>query len=317
VHVVPGSSERFLAKAGGLAADGLILDLEDAVAPAEKERARALVATALRDLDPAGKTLSVRINATDSPYAHRDVIALGEQAGERLDTIVLPKARGTADIAWADLLLGQVELAAGLEPGRIGIEAQIEDALGLVHCEAIAAASPRMEALHFGPGDFSAAIGIPITTIGGAPEGYPGDHLNHVYGRILVAARAAGIQAIDGPYGDLGDEDGLRARARLVRALGLDGKWTIHPSQIAVVNDVFTPAPDELARAEALLAAYADASQGEGRGAARFEGEMVDEASRKMAERVVRAGRAAGLSGGADSADGRGGRLGEPPGDGS
>jgi citrate lyase subunit beta/citryl-CoA lyase len=293
VHVVPGSSEKFLAKAAELDADQIVLDLEDAVAPGEKERARALVVTALRELDLPGKTLSVRVNATDSPHCYRDVIAIAEQAGERLDTIVLPKARTTADIAWADLLLGQIELATDLEPGRIGIDAQIEDATGLVHCEAIAAASPRMEALHFGPGDYSASLGIPTTTIGGTPEGYPGDHFNHVYSRIVVAARAAGIQAIDGPYGDLRDDDGLRARARLARALGLDGKWTIHPAQIATVNEIFTPTDEELARAEALLAAYAQATQGERRGAALFEGEMVDEASRKMAERVVRAGRAA------------------------
>jgi citrate lyase subunit beta/citryl-CoA lyase len=293
VHVIPGSSEKMLAKAPELAADQIVLDLEDAVVPGEKERARAVVVTALRDLELPGKTLSVRVNATDSPYCYRDVIAIAEGAGERLDTIVLPKARGIADIAWADLLLGQIELAVGLPPGAIGIDAQIEDALGLMHCEAIAAASPRVEALHFGPGDFSASVGIPTTTIGGTPEGYPGDHLNHVYLRMVVAARAAGIQAIDGPYGDLGDDDGLRARARLARALGLDGKWTIHPAQIATVNEVFTPTEEELARAEALLAAYAHATDGERRGAAVFEGEMVDEASRKMAERVVRSGRAA------------------------
>jgi len=305
VHVVPGSSEKFLAKAPGLDADEIVLDLEDAVAPGEKDRARALVVQALHDLDLTGKTLSVRVNATDSPHSHRDVIAIAGEAGDRLDTIMLPKVRGTADIAWADILLGQVELAAGLPPGRIGIEAQIEDALGLVHCEAIAAASPRMEALHFGPGDFSASVGIPTTTIGGVPEGYPGDHLNHVYSRIVVAARAAGIQAVDGPYADLRDADGLRSRARLARALGLDGKWTIHPSQIATVNEVFTPTADELSRAEALLAAYERAAQGEGRGAALFEGEMVDEASRKMAERIVRSGRAAQRAASGESADGR------------
>jgi citrate lyase subunit beta/citryl-CoA lyase len=249
------------------------------------------VVQALRELDLPGKTLSVRVNATDSPHCHRDVIAIAE-AGGRLDTIVLPKARTTADIAWADITLTQVELAAGLQPGSIGIDAQIEDASGLVHCEAIAAASPRMEALHFGPGDFSASLGIPTTTIGGTPDGYPGDHLNHVYLRIVVAARAAGIQAVDGPYGDLRDAEGLRARSRLVRALGFDGKWSIHPSQIAPINDVFTPTDDELSRAEALLAAYGQATEGDGRGAALFDGEMVDEASRKMAERVVRAGRA-------------------------
>jgi citrate lyase subunit beta/citryl-CoA lyase len=302
--VVPGSSERFLARAAGLDADQLVLDLEDGVAPAEKERARALVVTALRDLAAAGKTLSVRVNATDSPHCYRDVIAIAEGAGDALDTIVLPKARSIRDVAMVDLLLDGIELANDLQPGRIGLEAQIEDAQGLVQCEAIAASSRRMEALHFGPGDFSASVGIPTTTIGGTPEGYPGDHLNHVYLRIVVAARAAGIQAIDGPYGALGDEEGLRARARIARALGLDGKWTIHPSQIAAVNEIFSPSPQELERAEALLAAYREAMDDEGRGAARFEGEMVDEASRKMAERVVRAGRAAGLPPTTDSADG-------------
>jgi citrate lyase subunit beta/citryl-CoA lyase len=305
VHVVPGSSERFLAKIAELDADQVVLDLEDAVAPGEKERARALVVTSLRELELPGKTLSVRVNATDSAHCHRDIVAVVEGAGEQLATIVLPKARTAADIAFADMLLGQVELGAGLAPGSIGIDAQIEDASGVVHCEAIAAASPRMEALHFGPGDFSAAVGIPTTTIGGVPDGYPGDHLNHVYWRIVLAARTAGIQAIDGPYGDLRDADGLRERARLVRALGLDGKWTIHPSQIPVVNEIFTPTDDELERAEALLAAYAQAAEGEGRGAALFGGEMVDEASRKMAERIVRSGRAAGRSGRVESADGR------------
>jgi citrate lyase subunit beta/citryl-CoA lyase len=297
---VPGSSERFLAKATELDADQILLDLEDAVSPGDKDRARTVVVNAARDLDLGGKTLSVRVNAADSPYAYRDVIALVEGAGERLSTIVLPKARTTADIAWAAILLDQVELASGLEHGTIGIEAQIEDASGLVHCEAIASASPRMEALHFGPGDFSASIGIPTTTIGGVPEGYPGDHLNHVFLRIVVAARAAGIQAIDGPYGDLGDDEGLRERARLTRALGYDGKWSIHPGQIATINDIFTPTDEELARAQALLDAYADATAG----AAVFDGEMVDEASRKMAERVVRAGRAAGRVAPSRSANG-------------
>ena len=303
-HVVPGSSPQFLAKAPGLDADQLIFDLEDAVAPGEKERARALVVDTLCTVDLAGKTRSVRVNATDSPHCYRDVIAIAEGAGDRLDTVVLPKARGTGDVAMLDLLLGQIELATGRDPGSIGIEVQIEDAQGLVACEAIAAASPRMEALHFGPGDFSASIGIPTTTVGGTPEGYPGDHLNHVFLRIVVAARAAGVQAIDGPYGDLRDADGLRSRARLARALGYDGKWTIHPGQIATVNEVFTPTEQELARAEALLAAYERATGDEGRGAALFEGEMVDEASRKMAERVVRSGRAAGMSNKRNSANG-------------
>jgi citrate lyase subunit beta / citryl-CoA lyase len=294
-HAVPGSSERFLAKAPGLAADEVFLDLEDAVAAGEKERARALVVAALREHDFAGAVV-VRVNGTDTPHYYRDLIDVVEQAGDKLDAVMLPKVRTPGDVEMTDKLLGQIELATGLEPGRIGIEAQIEDAAGLIACEAIAAASPRMETLIFGPGDYSAAVGIPITTIGGVPEHYPGDHLNYVYSRLVVAARAAGIQAIDGPYAAVDDDDGLRVRARLARALGMDGKWTIHPRQIATVNSVFTPTREEFDRAAALLEAYEQASGLEGRGAAMFDGEMIDEANRKMAERIAFAGRAAGYS---------------------
>jgi citrate lyase subunit beta/citryl-CoA lyase len=292
-HAVPGSSERFLAKATGLAADQVFLDLEDAVASGEKENARARVVAALREQEFAAETLVVRVNGTDTPHYYKDLIAVVEQAGDRIDAIMLPKVRTPGDVEMTDKLLTQIELASGLEVGRIGIEAQIEDAAGLIACEAIASASPRMETLIFGPGDYSAAVGIPITTIGGTPDGYPGDHLNYVYSRLVVAARAAGIQAIDGPYGAVNDEDGLRARARLARALGLDGKWTIHPGQIDIVNEVFSPSREEWERAEAMLAAYDEAGT-QGRGAAMFEGEMIDEANRKMAQRIAHAGRAAG-----------------------
>ena len=292
-HAVPGSSERFLAKAAGLAADEVFLDLEDAVAQGEKDNARELVIRALGEQDFAAATVVVRVNGTDTPHYYKDLVAVVEQAGDKLDAVMLPKVRTPGDVEMTDKLLTQIELARGYEVGRIGIEAQIEDAAGLIACEAIAAASPRMETLIFGPGDYSAAIGIPITTIGGAPEGYPGDHLNYVYSRLVVAARAAGIQAIDGPYAAVKDEEGLRARARLARALGLDGKWTIHPGQIDVVNEVFSPARDEWERAEAMLAAYDEAGRA-GRGAAMFDGEMIDEANRKMAQRVAQAGRAAG-----------------------
>jgi citrate lyase subunit beta/citryl-CoA lyase len=292
-HAVPGSSERFLAKAPQLEADEVFLDLEDAVAPDEKDGARERVVEALRTLDFGATTVVVRVNGTDTPHYYRDLIGVVEQAGTHLDAIMLPKVRTPGDVEMTDKLLTQIELANDLERGRIGIEAQIEDAAGLVACERIAAASPRMETLIFGPGDYSAAVGIPVTTIGGAPAGYPGDHLNYVYSKLVVAARAAGIQAIDGPYAKVGDDDGLRERARLARALGLDGKWTIHPGQIAIVNEVFSPARDEWERAEAMLSAYEDAHRA-GRGAAVFEGEMIDEANRKMADRIAQAGRAAG-----------------------
>ena len=296
-HAVPGSSERFLAKAPELEADEVFLDLEDAVAQSEKENARRLVIEALKHNDFGDKTVVVRVNGTDTPHYYRDLIDVVEQAGDRLDAIMLPKVRTPGDVEMTDKLISQVELSMALEPGRIGIESQIEDAAGLIACEAIATASPRMETLIFGPGDYSAAVGIPVTTIGAAPAGYPGDHLNYVYSRLVVAARAAGIQAIDGPYAAVKDEDGLRERAMLARALGMDGKWTIHPAQIAAVNDAFTPRRDEWERAEAMLAAYERARTGEARGAAMFEGEMIDEANRRMAERLASAGRAAGFEG--------------------
>ena len=282
-----------IGKALQAGADEVVLDLEDAVAPSEKERARGMVIAALREQDFGSKTVVVRVNGTDTPHYYRDLVDVVEQAGDRLHAVMLPKARTPGDVEMTDKLLTQIELARGLPVGRIGIEAQIEDATGLVACEAIAAASPRMETLIFGPGDYSAAVGIPVTTIGGAPEGYPGDHLNYVFSRLVVAARAAGIQAIDGPYAAFEDDEGLRSRSRLARALGMDGKWTIHPRQIAVVNEVFTPTREEWERAEALLAAYRDAHES-GRGAAMFDGEMIDEANRKMAERLAQAGRAAG-----------------------
>jgi citrate lyase subunit beta/citryl-CoA lyase len=254
-HAVPGTSERFLAKAPTLGADEVFLDLEDAAAADQKDAARAQVIEALRSIDFAGVSVSVRVNATDTPYYYRDLIDVVEQAGAYLDTVMVPKVRSAAEVAMTDMLLSQIELAVGLEPGRIGIEAQIEDARGLIACEEIASASPRMEALIFGPG-------------------------------------AAGIQAIDGPYARFDDTAGLVAGAGIARALGLDGKWTIHPSQIAVVNEIFTPAQSDFERASAMLAAFEDARAG----ALRFEGEMIDEANRKMAERIVRAGLAAGLS---------------------
>ncbi len=292
-HAVPGSNERFIAKAVDLEADEVFLDLEDAVAPNEKDSARDRVIEALRTHDFGGTTVVVRVNGTDTPHYYKDLIGVVEQAGDRLDAVMVPKVRTPGDVEMTDKLLTQIELASGYEVGRIGIEAQIEDATGLIACEAIASASPRMETLIFGPGDYSAAVGIPITTIGAAPEGYPGDHLNYVYSRLVVAARAAGIQAIDGPYARVGDDEGLRSRAALARALGLDGKWTIHPGQIAIVNEVFSPERAQWERAESMLAAY-DAAHRNGAGAAVFEGEMIDEANRKMAERVVRAGEAAG-----------------------
>lgn len=297
---VPGSSERFLAKAIGLAADEVILDLEDSVAPGAKKQARELVGAALGadwPREPGQRLLAIRINAVTSPWAYRDVIEIIERAGARLDAVVLPKVTGPGPVVWLDVLLSQVELAAGLAPGRIRIEAQIEDAAGLAAADQIAGASPRLAALVFGPADFMASLGMRSLRIGAQPDGYTGgDAFHYAHLRILVAARAAGLQAIDGPYAAIGDTAGLTAAASSVAALGYDGKWVVHPDQIDPVNAAFSPSQEEYDRAERILTAYEHATSVRQRGAVMLDGEMIDEASRKLALVVAARGRAAGMT---------------------
>jgi citrate lyase subunit beta / citryl-CoA lyase len=293
---VPGSSPRFLQKARDLPADEVFLDLEDAVASTAKDSSRALVAEALRAGGWGSKIRAVRINDVGTGWAYRDVIEVVEQAGDCLDALVLPKVGGPRDVAWLDLTLNQLEQAAGLPPGKIAIEAQIEDAAGLAAVDEIAAASPRLEALVFGPADFMASVGMRSLTVGAQPAGYAGgDAFHYAHLRILVAARAHGLQAIDGPFAAIEDLAGLRRSAASAAALGYDGKWVVHPGQIDVVNGEFSPAQAEFDRAELLLEAY-DYYTGLGRGAAMLDGEMIDEASRKMALVAAARGRAAGLS---------------------
>jgi citrate lyase subunit beta / citryl-CoA lyase len=292
---VPGSSPRFVARARELAVDEVFLDLEDAVAPAQKADARAAVITALRAGDWGGRVRAVRVNDVTTGWAYRDVIDVVEQAGEFLDVIVLPKVTGPADVRWLDLLLGQIEQAMGYPAGQIGIEAQIEDASGLAEVDQIAAASPRLEALVFGPADFMASLGMRSLEIGQQPAGYRGgDAFHYPHLRILVAARAHGLQAIDGPYAAIRDGEGLRRSAASVAALGYDGKWVLHPGQVDIVNAEFSPDQAEYDRAELILAACAYHTA-QGRGAATLDGEMIDEASRKLALVAVARGRAAGL----------------------
>jgi citrate lyase subunit beta / citryl-CoA lyase len=293
---VPGSSPRFLAKAQGLNADHVLLDLEDAVAPEAKHKARVSVAAALADGDWGGKVVTVRVNGATTQWAYRDVIGVVERAGQYLDAIVLPKVTGPDQVAWLDLLLGQVEQASGLPAGRIGIEAQIEDARGLAAVDAIAGSSERLETLVFGPADFMASVGMRSLQIGAQPQGYAGgDAFHYPLLRILVAARAHGLQAIDGPYAAVGDDEGLRRSAVSAAALGYDGKWVIHPGQIGIVNDAFSPGQDEYDRAELILDAYEYYTTVENRGAAMLDGEMIDEATRKLALVAAARGRAAGL----------------------
>jgi citrate lyase subunit beta / citryl-CoA lyase len=273
----------------------VFLDLEDAVAPTAKAEARVLVTQALR-ADWAAQVKAVRINDASTGWAYRDVAEVVEQAGDSLDVIVLPKVTGPRDIAWLDLLLGQVEQSVGLPAGAIGIEAQIEGAAGLAAVDAIAASSARLEALVFGPADFMASLGMRSLTVGAQPAGYAGgDAFHYAHLRILVAARANGLQAIDGPYAALDDLDGLRRSAASVAALGYDGKWVIHPGQIDTVNAEFSPSQAEYDKAELLLEAY-DYYTGRGLGAAALDGEMIDEASRKLALVAAVRGRAAGLA---------------------
>ena len=294
---VPASSERFLAKARELAADEVMLDLEDSVAPAVKDTARDLAVGALKAGGWDGRLVAVRINGASTPWAYKDVIAVVEGAPGAVDSLVLPKVTSPSAVSWLDVLLGQAEQVAGLPTGAIGIEAQIEDAAGLAAVEAIAAASPRLVSLVFGPADFMASIGMRSLTVGGQPAGYDFDAHHYPLMRMLVAARANGLQAIDGPYARIQDTEGLRKASASVAALGYDGKWVLHPAQVPVVNEAFTPAAEEYWRALAILAAYDRATSLDRRGAVMLGDEMIDEASRKMALMLAAKGAAAGLPG--------------------
>jgi citrate lyase subunit beta/citryl-CoA lyase len=290
-----------LAKAPTLPADEVFMDLEDSVAPSAKEAARANVRRALEEGAWGGRTVGIRVNAVSTRWCYRDVIDVVEPAPGLVDVLVIPKVEQASDVVFVDRLLSMVEESAlgggqaGASPKRVGLEAQIESAVGLRNIHEIAHASPRLEALVFGPADMSASLGLPATTAGLPMPGYPGDHWHWVLETILVAAREAGLDAVDGPYLRIEDLEGFRASAVRARALGYDGKWALHPSQIDVLNEVFTPPQEEFDRAVAVLEAYEHAVSVEGRGAVMFGKEMIDEASRKMAARLAARGGAAGL----------------------
>jgi len=276
----------------------VFLDLEDACAPLVKQSARHAVVDALNNGDWGGKTRAVRVNDWTTQWTYRDVITVVEGAGACLDCIMLPKVAGPADIQALDLLLTQIEKAMGLEAGRIGVEAQIESAGGLVNVEAIAASSPRLETIIFGPADFMASVGMRSLVVGEQPPGYPADAYHYILMRIMVAARAQNLQPIDGPYLQIRNADGFRAAARRAAALGFDGKWVLHPGQIAAANEIFSPSQEDYDHAELILDAYDwyTSAEGGARGAAMLGDEMIDEASRKMALVVAGKGRAAGMA---------------------
>ena len=287
-----------LIKAQSLATDMVFLDLEDAVAPAAKVQARTYVVAALTQGEWGSRIRSVRINSVGTTWALRDVITVVEGAGQNLDTIMLPKCSSSAQVHWLDQTLTMLESSLALRTGSIGIEVQIEDAEGLTNVDEIAAASTRTQALHFGPGDFQASMGIPTTALGRSFETGGGDPLHHVLGRILVAARTHGLQALDGPHPAIKDLDGLAAASARVAAMGYDGKWVLHPHQVDVVNAAFTPEQADFDRACHVVEAYAlvTSVQGGATGAVMLDGEMVDEATRAMAVVVMHKGAAAGLT---------------------
>jgi citrate lyase subunit beta/citryl-CoA lyase len=283
-----------LAKGPTLPADMVFMDLEDSVAPLAKEEARGNVVDALKNNDWGDKTVVVRINSIDTQWAADDLKTVVEAAGEHLDCIMIPKVQYEHEVKFVDHMLRMIETNKGLDK-RIGLEAQIETATGLRNVHQIAHASDRLETLIFGPADMSASLGLPTVTAGLPMPGYPGDHWHWVLETILVAARDAGLQAIDGPYLLIKDLDGFREMAMRARALGYDGKWALHPGQIDVLNEVFTPTQDEYDKAEALLDAYKKATEVDRTGAVMFGNEMIDEASRKMAVQFAERGRAAGM----------------------
>ncbi len=297
VLAVPASEWKMIEKGSLSGADLFFLDLEDAVAPGSKASARVNVIRALEELDWHDRPTFYRINALDTPHFYRDVIEIVEEAGDRLDLILVPKVERPGNLHALDILLTSVELNVGLEPGKIKLEAQIETAEGLVNIDGIARSTSRLEALVFGPGDYAASIRMPQTSVGTMDEwddSYPGHRFHYAMHRIVVAARAAGLRAIDGPVADYKDEEGLRKSCLLARSLGFDGKWCIHPGQVETVNGVFSPTERELEWAKKVVSAYEEANV-TGSGSISVDGRMVDAASIRMARNTLDLARGAGM----------------------
>ncbi|MDQ7262166.1 L-malyl-CoA/beta-methylmalyl-CoA lyase [Paracoccus sp. PS-1] len=291
----PGSREALFAKMAGSAADVINLDLEDSVAPDDKEQARRNIIQAIGDIDWGTKTLSVRINGLDTPWWYRDVVDLLEQAGERLDLIMIPKVGNAADIYAVDALVTAIEAAKGRQK-RIGLEVIIESAAGIAHVEEIAAASPRLQAMSLGAADFAASMGMATTGIGGTQENYYMLHEGAKYWSdpwhwaqtaIVAACRTHGVLPVDGPFGDFSDDEGFRAQARRSATLGMVGKWAIHPKQVALANEVFSPSEKAVTEAREILAAMEEAKR-TGAGATVYKGRLVDIASIRQAQVIVR-----------------------------
>ncbi len=288
---VPASNVGMIEKAAQSAADVVFLDLEDAVAPSEKAQARKNAITALNDIDwdAMGKSVSVRINGLDTGYMYRDVVDVMEQAGDRVHMLLIPKLGVVSDLYMVDALVNQIEQACGLAR-RVGLEALIETALGMANVEEIArhaaTSDSRLEALHFGVADYAASMRARTVNIGGLNPAYPGDQWHASLSRMIIACRAYGLRALDGPFGDFADPDGYIAAAERAAALGFEGKWAIHPSQIEMANTVFSPPEAEVTRARRIIEELRKA-EAEGKGAAALDGKMIDAASEKMAMNVL------------------------------
>ena len=284
---VPGSSPKMFEKALNSSADYIFLDLEDAVSPNDKISARANVIKALKEFNwrEKGKTISVRINSLDTHYMYSDLIEIAEQAGDKVDTILIPKAGTASDVYMVDCLLTQIETNKKLK-SKIGIECLIETALGMSNIKEIAKSSGRLEALHFGVADYAASLRARTVVIGGLNPDYPGDQWHHGLSQLVMTCRAYGLRAIDGPFGDFNDPDSYVASAKRAAAIGIEGKWAIHPSQIELANKVFSPPEIEVNKAKRILEELDKAAK-DGKGAAQLDGRMIDAASARMAENIV------------------------------
>ena len=292
---VPGSSDKMISKGLELPADEIMLDLEDGVALEEKEGARSKIIRALKDHDWGDKLRAYRINGLDTPFAYRDVIDVVEQAGEDIDVIVIPKVERAADVQFVDLLLSQIEMNVGLKK-TIGLEASIETALGMLNVKEIAFASPRLETLVFGIADYGASLTMSSSGVSG--HGDAEENLMHRWhfplSRMVMAAKAAGLAAIDAPFGDFKDETGLKKSCQQAASLGYDGKWAIHPAQLETINETFTPSAEDISRAQIILKTY-EAVKASGEGATALDGKMVDAASVRLAQVTYEQARRLGL----------------------
>lgn len=291
----PGTSEKMMTKAAASDADLVFLDLEDAVAPSEKEAARQPIVDALIGLDWGTKTRAVRVNGTHTAWCHDDVIAVVTGAGSALDVIIIPKVKAPRDVWFVDTLLTQLESKLGLPVGRIGLELLIEETEALARVEEIAGCSPRLEALILGVGDLSASQGIRTGHIGDSSNRYPGDMWHYARNRMIVAARANGLDAVDGPYANFRNRDAYRREAMWAATLGAVGKWAIHPSQVPLANEVFSPTPDEISQATSVVEAVRSA-EAAGEGAASLNGMMIDAATARIFEAVLERAQQAGLA---------------------